>query len=131
MATVVQTPPQPGVVIHGATWADYEAMLKINPRLIYCSITGFGASGPQAGQAGYDYLVQAQGGLMSLTGWADGAPGAGPMRSGLAVSDLTTGMNAANGGPTYGRKRRTPAPTPQSDALGIPIKYSAIPISRP
>ena len=73
----------------------YETLRALNPRLIYCSITGFGATGPQAGQAGYDYLVQAQGGLMSLTGWADGTPGAGPMRSGLAVSDLTTGMNAA------------------------------------
>jgi crotonobetainyl-CoA:carnitine CoA-transferase CaiB-like acyl-CoA transferase len=73
----------------------YEQLRASNPRLIYCSITGFGATGPQAGQAGYDYLVQAQGGLMSLTGWADGAPGAGPMRSGMAVSDLTTGMNAA------------------------------------
>lgn len=73
----------------------YEQLRGVNPGLIYCSITGFGATGPQAGQAGYDYLVQAQGGLMSLTGWPDGAPGAGPMRSGLAVSDLTTGMNAA------------------------------------
>ena len=73
----------------------HEQLRALNPRLIYCSITGFGATGPQAGQAGYDYLVQAQGGLMSLTGWADGAPGAGPMRSGMAVSDLTTGMNAA------------------------------------
>ena len=73
----------------------YAQLRELNPRLIYCSITGFGATGPQAGQAGYDYLVQAQGGLMSLTGWPDGSPGAGPMRSGLAVSDLTTGMNAA------------------------------------
>lgn len=73
----------------------YEQLRTLNAGLIYCSITGFGATGPQAGQAGYDYLVQAQGGLMSLTGWPDGAPGAGPMRSGLAVSDLTTGMNAA------------------------------------
>lgn len=74
---------------------DYEQLRVLNPRLIYCSITGFGATGPQAGQAGYDYLVQGQGGLMSLTGWPDGCPGAGPMRSGMAVSDLTTGMNAA------------------------------------
>lgn len=73
----------------------YEQLRVLNPRLIYCSITGFGATGPQAGQAGYDYLVQAQGGLMSLTGLPDGVPGAGPMRSGLAVADLTTGMNAA------------------------------------
>jgi crotonobetainyl-CoA:carnitine CoA-transferase CaiB-like acyl-CoA transferase len=73
----------------------YEDIRALNPRLIYCSITGFGATGPQAGNPGYDYLIQAQGGLMSLTGHPDGAPGAGPMRVGLAVSDLTTGMNAA------------------------------------
>ncbi len=73
----------------------YPQLRPLNAGLIYCSITGFGATGPQAGQAGYEYLAQAQGGLMSLTGWPDGAPGAGPMRSGLAVSDLTTGMNAA------------------------------------
>ncbi len=74
---------------------SYEDIRDLNPRLIYCSITGFGATGPQAGDPGYDYLIQAQGGLMSLTGHPDGVPGAGPMRVGLAVSDLTTGMNAA------------------------------------
>jgi crotonobetainyl-CoA:carnitine CoA-transferase CaiB-like acyl-CoA transferase len=72
----------------------YQQLRTANPGLIYCSITGFGATGPQAGQPGYDYLIQAQGGLMSLTGWPDGAAGAGPMRCGLAVADLTTGMNA-------------------------------------
>ncbi len=72
----------------------YEQLRAASPGLIYCSITGFGATGPQAGQPGYDYLIQAQGGLMSLTGWPDGAPGSGPMRCGLAVADLTTGMNA-------------------------------------
>jgi crotonobetainyl-CoA:carnitine CoA-transferase CaiB-like acyl-CoA transferase len=73
----------------------YEELRVLNPRLIYCSITGFGASGPLAGDPGYDYLIQAQGGLMSLTGLPDGIPGAGPTRVGVAVSDLTTGMNAA------------------------------------
>ena len=73
----------------------YDAMRKINPGLIYCSITGFGQTGPMKDMPGYDYLVQAQGGLMSVTGVPDGEPGAGPQRSGLAVSDLTTGMNAA------------------------------------
>ena len=73
----------------------YEALSAINPRLIYCSITGFGATGPQAQDPGYDYLIQAQGGLMSLTGPPDGAGGGGPTRVGLAISDLTTGMNAA------------------------------------
>lgn len=73
----------------------YASLSAINPGLIYCSITGFGHTGPMAQDAGYDYLIQAQGGLMSITGVADGNPGAGPMRSGMAVVDLTTGMNAA------------------------------------
>lgn len=73
----------------------YESLSAINPSLIYCSITGFGQTGPMANDAGYDYLIQAQGGLMSITGVADGQDGAGPMRSGMAVVDLTTGMNAA------------------------------------
>ncbi|RCV88215.1 CaiB/BaiF CoA transferase family protein [Billgrantia montanilacus] len=73
---------------------DYETLEAINPELIYCSITGFGQTGPMAAMAGYDYLIQAQGGLMSITGAADGEPGAGPQRVGMAVADLTTGMNA-------------------------------------
>lgn len=73
---------------------DYASLSAINPRLIYCSVTGFGHTGPMANDAGYDYLVQAQGGLMSITGVADGHEGAGPMRVGMAVADLTTGMNA-------------------------------------
>lgn len=73
----------------------YEHLSQINPKLIYCSVTGFGQTGPMANDAGYDYLLQAQGGLMSITGVADGQEGAGPMRVGMAVVDLTTGMNAA------------------------------------
>lgn len=72
----------------------YESLSANNPGLIYCSITGFGQTGPMANDAGYDYLVQAQGGLMSITGVTDGEEGAGPMRVGMAVVDLTTGMNA-------------------------------------
>ncbi|WFE70273.1 CaiB/BaiF CoA-transferase family protein [Halomonas sp. M1] len=73
---------------------DYATLEAINPGLIYCSITGFGQTGPMAAMAGYDYLIQAQSGLMSITGAADGEPGAGPQRVGMAVSDLTTGMNS-------------------------------------
>lgn len=73
---------------------DYAALSALNPGLIYCSITGFGHTGPMAEMAGYDYLIQAQGGLMSITGAADDQPGAGPKRVGVAVADLTTGMNA-------------------------------------
>jgi crotonobetainyl-CoA:carnitine CoA-transferase CaiB-like acyl-CoA transferase len=67
----------------------------INPRLVYCSITGFGQNGPYAARAGYDYMIQAMGGLMSITGQPDGAPGGEPMKVGVAVADLFSGMYAA------------------------------------
>lgn len=76
---------------------DYASLSALNPRLIYCSITGFGQNGPYAPRAGYDYLVQAMGGLMSITGQADGTPGAEPLKVGVAVADLFTGMYAVTG----------------------------------
>jgi crotonobetainyl-CoA:carnitine CoA-transferase CaiB-like acyl-CoA transferase len=75
---------------------DYPSLAKLNPKLVYCSITGFGQTGPWAGRAGYDYMIQAMGGLMSITGQPDGAPGAEPMKVGVAVADLFTGLYAAN-----------------------------------
>ena len=75
---------------------DYASLAEINPRLVYCSITGFGQTGPRAEQAGYDYMIQAMGGLMSITGQPDGAPGAEPMKVGVAVVDLATGLYASN-----------------------------------
>jgi len=75
---------------------DFASLSAIHPRLVYCSITGFGQTGPRAGQAGYDYMIQAMGGLMSVTGQADGRPGAEPMKVGVAVTDLFTGMYASN-----------------------------------
>lgn len=75
---------------------DYASLARINPRLVYCSITGFGQDGPYAGRAGYDYMIQAMGGLMSVTGQADGSPGAEPMKAGVAVADLFTGLYASN-----------------------------------
>jgi crotonobetainyl-CoA:carnitine CoA-transferase CaiB-like acyl-CoA transferase len=75
---------------------DYAALSAPNPRLIYCSITGFGQTGPYAGRGGYDFLVQGMSGLMSITGQRDGEPGAGPTKVGVAVSDLFTGLYAAN-----------------------------------
>lgn len=72
----------------------YEDLRTINSGLIYCAITGFGQTGPMSRDPGYDYLIQAQSGLMSITGVPDGHPGAGPQRVGLATADLTTGMNA-------------------------------------
>lgn len=73
---------------------DYDALSLANPRLIYCSITGFGQTGPLASRPGYDFLVQAMGGLMSVTGEADGRPGAGPQKVGVALTDIMTGLYA-------------------------------------
>lgn len=75
----------------------YEQIRAINPRIIYCSITGFGQTGPRAQQPGYDYLAQGMGGFMSITGVPDGQPGAGPQRAGVAVGDLGTGLYATVG----------------------------------
>lgn len=75
---------------------DYESLKAVNPRLIYASITGYGQTGPKAERPGYDYIFQGLGGLMSYTGPADGQPGAGPMRTGVAVVDITTGMYATS-----------------------------------
>ena len=75
---------------------DADSLRAANPRLIYASITGFGQDGPYAARAGYDYIIQAMGGLMSLTGLPDGEPGGGPMRVGVAVADLFTGMYTVN-----------------------------------
>jgi crotonobetainyl-CoA:carnitine CoA-transferase CaiB-like acyl-CoA transferase len=75
---------------------DYESLCKVNPKLIYCSITGFGQNGPYAQRAGYDFLVQGLGGLMSLTGVPDGEAGAGPMKAGVALTDVLTGLYAAS-----------------------------------
>ena len=74
---------------------DAARLLAINPKLVYCSITGYGQEGPYAQRAGYDAAIQAIGGLMSVTGEPDGAPGAGPQKVGVAATDLMTGMYAA------------------------------------
>ncbi len=71
---------------------DAASLRATNPRLIYASITGFGQDGPYADRAGYDYIIQGMGGLMSITGLPDGEPGGGPMRVGVAVVDLFTGL---------------------------------------
>lgn len=71
---------------------DYESLRAINPRLVYCSITGFGQTGPYAKRAGYDALIQAMGGLMSITGRVDGEAGAGPQKVGVALTDILTGL---------------------------------------
>src|SRR4051812_38801747 len=75
---------------------DYRSLSQQNPRLVYCSITGFGQSGPYRDRPGYDFMVQGLGGLMSVTGERDDRPGGGPQKVGVAVSDLFTGMYATS-----------------------------------
>ena len=74
---------------------DYASLATINPQLIYCSITGFGQTGPHRARAGYDFIMQGIGGFMSITGERDDRPGGGPQKAGVAVSDLMTGMYSA------------------------------------
>ncbi len=76
---------------------DYDSLSQINPRLIYCSITGFGQTGPYASRPGYDFMLQGMGGLMSITGARDDLPGGGPQKAGVAVADLMTGMYSTVG----------------------------------
>ncbi|MDH4150026.1 MAG: CoA transferase [Betaproteobacteria bacterium] len=74
---------------------DYATLSQLNPRLVYCSITGFGQDGPFKDRAGYDFMVQGMGGLMSITGERDDLPGGGPQKAGVAIADLMTGMYAS------------------------------------
>lgn len=76
---------------YGLGWEDLR---KVNPRLIFCSVTGFGQTGPYAGRSGYDFVAQAMSGLMEVTGEADDAPGGGPQRVGVPVADMFTGWAA-------------------------------------
>jgi crotonobetainyl-CoA:carnitine CoA-transferase CaiB-like acyl-CoA transferase len=78
-----------GLAVYGL---DYASLKAINPQLIYCSITGFGQTGPYAKRAGYDFMIQGLGGLMSLTGRAEGEEGAGPVKVGVALTDILTGL---------------------------------------
>lgn len=71
---------------------DYESLKAVKPDLVYCSVTGFGQDGPYAHRAGYDFLIQGMGGLMSVTGERDDLPGGGPQKAGVALTDLMTGM---------------------------------------
>jgi crotonobetainyl-CoA:carnitine CoA-transferase CaiB-like acyl-CoA transferase len=73
----------------------YQDLKTVNPRLIYCSVTGFGQTGPYREHPGYDFMIQGMGGMMSVTGEPDGAPGGGPQRAGVPVADIITGMYAS------------------------------------
>jgi len=85
----------------------FDDLKALNPRLIYCSISAFGQDGPDAGGAGYDAMIQGMSGLMSVTGLPDGEPGAGPIKVGVAVSDLMSGMYALSAilGALYEREK--------------------------
>lgn len=76
---------------------DWDSLRAVNPRLVYCSITGFGQTGPYAPRAGYDFLIQGMGGLMSVTGRSDAEDGAGPQKVGVALTDILTGLHAVIG----------------------------------
>ncbi|MFK8030912.1 MAG: CaiB/BaiF CoA transferase family protein [Gammaproteobacteria bacterium] len=76
---------------------DYASLKTINPRLVYCSITGFGQTGPYRYRPGYDFIIQGMSGLMSVTGKADGEPGGEPLRTGVAMADLSSGLHAVSG----------------------------------
>src|SRR5258706_6573366 len=73
----------------------YAALAEANPRLVYCSVTGFGQSGPHRQRPGYDFMIQGMGGMMSVTGEPDDAPGGGPQRAGVPIADIITGMYAS------------------------------------
>jgi len=81
-----------GLVKYGL---DYASLAAINPNIIYCSITGFGQDGPYKDRGGYDFLIQGMSGLMSINGRKDGEPGAGPIKVGIPISDLVTGLYSA------------------------------------
>jgi len=86
---------------------DAASLRATNPRLVYASITGFGQDGPYADRAGYDFIIQGMGGMMSVTGLPDGEPGGGPMRAGVAIADLFTGMYTCTAilAALYGREK--------------------------
>ncbi|WP_395670260.1 CaiB/BaiF CoA transferase family protein [Phenylobacterium sp.] len=75
---------------------DYASLAAVNPRLVYCSITGFGQTGPYADRPGYDFILQGMGGLMSITGPAEDEPGSEPYKAGVALTDIMTGLYATN-----------------------------------
>src|SRR5258708_10370719 len=115
---------------------DYESIKAVNPGIIYCSVTGFGQTGPYAPRAGYDAIFQAMGGLMSVTGHMDGEPGAGPMKVGPSIVDYMTGVNSSIGilAALYHRKANggggrqsgplpfaTPVPPPASSRPTFPL----------
>jgi crotonobetainyl-CoA:carnitine CoA-transferase CaiB-like acyl-CoA transferase len=105
---------------------DYETLSVTNPRIIYCSITGFGNTGPYAPRAGYDYLAQALGGLMSVTGERDDRPGGGPQKVGIAISDILTGLYATIGILGALRERETSGKGQHIDLALLDVQVAAL-----
>jgi crotonobetainyl-CoA:carnitine CoA-transferase CaiB-like acyl-CoA transferase len=108
---------------YGLGYADLAA---VNPRLVYVSVTGFGQTGPYRGRAGYDTIIQALGGMMSITGERDGQPGASPQRAGLPVIDLMTGIYAALGVLGALRQRETTGRGQHIDLGLLDVHVSAL-----
>ncbi|WP_325345212.1 CaiB/BaiF CoA transferase family protein [Xylophilus sp.] len=100
---------------------DHASLRALNPRLVYCSVTGFGQDGPYAERAGYDLMVQAMSGMMSITGRADGEPGGGPLRVGVALTDLFTGCYASTAILAALRVRDQPGGTGQGQHIDMAL----------
>src|SRR2546428_1299561 len=98
----------------------YGELKKINPKLVYCSVTGFGQTGPWRERPGYDFMIQGMSGMMSITGERGDLPGGGPRKGGIAISDIITGMNSAGGvvraAAGLGQARRGPRLSPAPPA---------------
>ncbi|OTG90923.1 CaiB/BaiF CoA transferase family protein [Acinetobacter sp. ANC 3813] len=112
---------------------DYETLSTLNPKIVYCSITGFGQNGPRAAEPGYDFIVQGMGGMMSVTGERDDLPGGGPQKAGLAFADLTTGLYSAIAIQAALLSREMVIKMPHTlredyTSIGSPIKLSKTPV---
>ena len=105
---------------------DYASLAGSHPRLVYCSITGFGQTGPYAKRPGYDFLVQAMGGLMSITGERDDRPGGGPQKVGVALTDVMTGLYAAVGVLSALRSRETTGRGQHLDVSLLDVQIAAL-----
>ncbi|MES2187568.1 MAG: CaiB/BaiF CoA-transferase family protein [Pseudomonadota bacterium] len=105
---------------------DYASLAQANPRLVYCSITGFGQTGPYAARPGYDFLIQAMGGLMSITGERDDRPGGGPQKVGVALTDIMTGLYASTAVLAALRSRETTGVGQHVDLALLDVQIAAL-----
>src|SRR6266702_3488171 len=105
----------------------YDDLKKINPRLVYCSVTGFGQTGPYRERPGYDFMIQGMGGMMSVTGEPDDAPGGGPQRAGVPGADSSTGMYASTATGAAPTHRAGGGAGPHLDPALTPAQIGALP----